>query len=230
MYRQVQMKNDHKKYQKILWRPDLNHNVKAYELQTVTYGTANVPFLAIRILHQVTDDEQESYLMIKVSKRDFYVNDVSTWANAIEETKTLRNELIMLLKRGGFELRKWSSNDVKLLENFTDICNTELIQLDVTKTQKTLELQWNAQNDVILYNLHLSQNQSPTYDKMYTLLIQTEGCVYSRPRTPIYDDTSNPSVLTPAHCLICAPLTNVPEHDLTDVKLNRLSMAIGSTL
>lgn len=64
-----------------------------------------------------------------------------------------------------------------------------------------------------------------TYDEMYTLLVQIEGCVNSRPITPIYDDPSDPSVLTPAHFLIGAPLTTIPEHDLTDgdVKINRLS-------
>ncbi|GJQ80395.1 hypothetical protein Trydic_g12255 [Trypoxylus dichotomus] len=108
----------------------------------------------------------------KVLKCDSYVDDVLTGAHTIEEIKSLRNELIMRLKRRGFELRKWPSNDVRLLANLTDICNTELIQLDVTKTQKTLGLQWNVQNDVILYNLHLSQNQSLTYDETYTLLIQ----------------------------------------------------------
>ena len=42
---------------KILQREDQNEPVKVYKLNTVTYGTACAPFLAVRTLHQLAQDE-----------------------------------------------------------------------------------------------------------------------------------------------------------------------------
>uniref|UniRef100_A0A0A9YQQ8 Pol polyprotein n=1 Tax=Lygus hesperus TaxID=30085 RepID=A0A0A9YQQ8_LYGHE len=63
-----------------------------------------------------------------------------------------------------------------------------------------------------------------TYEEMLTLLARVEAVLNSRPLCPLSnssDDDFNP--LTPGHFLIGAPLLARPEHDLTDVQLNRLN-------
>ena len=61
MYRQILVSEDHRKYQKILWSFDLNKPPKTYVLNTVTYGTTCAPFLAIRTLLQLAEDEQNNF-------------------------------------------------------------------------------------------------------------------------------------------------------------------------
>lgn len=51
MYRQIQIREQDRKCQRILWRNAPDQPVKLYELNTVTYGTFSVPFQVIRCLH-----------------------------------------------------------------------------------------------------------------------------------------------------------------------------------
>ncbi|XP_078051898.1 uncharacterized protein LOC144478050, partial [Augochlora pura] len=56
MYRQFLVRPEDRPYQKILWR-DTNNCIKTYELNTVTFGLSAAPYLAIRCLKQLAQDE-----------------------------------------------------------------------------------------------------------------------------------------------------------------------------
>ena len=76
MYRQIWIHKEDRKYQKIWWRPTEESEVKAYELKTVTYGTASAPFQAIRTLKQLAEDEAENYPdVVNLLQNNFYVDD-----------------------------------------------------------------------------------------------------------------------------------------------------------
>ena len=57
MYRQIWVSENDRFYQKILWRSSPNDPIKTHSLNTVTFGTACAPFLAVRTLHKLADDE-----------------------------------------------------------------------------------------------------------------------------------------------------------------------------
>jgi len=63
---------------------------------------------------------------------------------------------------------------------------------------------------------------SLTYEEMSTILVRVEACLNSRPITPLSNDPSDLSALTPGHFLIGRPLTNLPEPDLVNMSSNRL--------
>ncbi|XP_058817668.1 uncharacterized protein LOC131680977 [Topomyia yanbarensis] len=60
-------------------------------------------------------------------------------------------------------------------------------------------------------------------EDMNTLLVQVEGCLNSRPLTPMSDDPNDLQPLTPAHFLVGESLQAVPDPDLTVVPMNRLT-------
>lgn len=62
-----------------------------------------------------------------------------------------------------------------------------------------------------------------TYEELYTLLVQIEGILNSRPLTPLSSDPSDLSVLTPFHFLIGRSLTVVPHPQVTDITTMRLT-------
>jgi len=86
-------------------------------MTTVTFGQRSSPFLAIRTLLQLANDEAGGYSDVqRVLRNDLYVDDVVTGADCVESALQLQQNLIKVLKNGQFELRKWSSNSAKVLD------------------------------------------------------------------------------------------------------------------
>ena len=70
-------------------------------------GEVSAPFLAIRTLHQLAEEEHKHFpLAAKVVKEDTYVDDVITGANTVEQTIEIRNQLQSLRSKGGFNIRQ----------------------------------------------------------------------------------------------------------------------------
>ena len=67
---------------KILWRNSSQEPIRIYNLNTATFETACVPFLAIRTLYQLAEDERESFpIASTILKRNFYVDATSLQAH-----------------------------------------------------------------------------------------------------------------------------------------------------
>lgn len=83
IYRQVVVDVRDRKYQRIFWYHE--NKIGTYELNTVTFGVASAPYLAIRTIQQLAEDEGQNFpLARKVLKCDFYVDDFLMGGNSIE--------------------------------------------------------------------------------------------------------------------------------------------------
>lgn len=162
MYRQVRIQDQHTKFQKILWREHTNHPVQTYSLQTVTYGTTSAPFLAIRCLKQLAHEYlSDCPVLAGIIEKDFYVDDLLTGAHTILQAKQLRNDLITLLREGGFELRKWRSNkNTEIIDDQTTIDDSYHIPSDKLENTKTLGLMWNSTQDIFTFCINFKHNIS----------------------------------------------------------------------
>ena len=159
MYRQVLVHPDNAIYQKIIFRKATSEPTKSYSLNTVTYGTSCASFLAIRTLHKLAEDEGAQYpVAASVLKKDFYVDDLLTGANSYQAASALRDDLIRLLNKGGFLLRKWASNDPSLIPKDSDRSTNTHLALDPNSTVTTLGIYWNSLKDLILYSVNLPKS------------------------------------------------------------------------
>ena len=80
MYRQILV--DSKDYQRIVWQPNPDEPITDYRLLTVTYGTAAAPYLALRVLDQLVDDEGAAFLLaVPVLRHQAYVDDCAFGAD-----------------------------------------------------------------------------------------------------------------------------------------------------
>lgn len=61
MYCQVEMAEEHRKYQKIVWRMDPRLPINTYRLTRVAFGQTAAPFLAIRALQQCAIDHTHQF-------------------------------------------------------------------------------------------------------------------------------------------------------------------------
>lgn len=142
MYRQIEVHPDDRILQQILWRKD--HEIEEYQLNTVTYGLACAPFLAIRTLQQLADDEEQQFPVGAAAlRRDVYVDDVLTGAHSTNEALRLRDQLLQLCKAGGFLLRKWASNAPSLVNDLPpNLCSQQGRSWQSDETYSALGLHW----------------------------------------------------------------------------------------
>ncbi|UYV64167.1 hypothetical protein LAZ67_2006889 [Cordylochernes scorpioides] len=145
-------------YQRILWRPSPEEPVVDYLLLTVTYGTTSAPFLAMRTVQQLAEDEGQNYPEAsRVTLNDFYVDDLLTGAQTIAEAKELIDQLKDLMKRGGFHLRKWNSNCQEIVSHVEEMNEERKINLEKGAISKILGIVWDHVQDTFKVNITLPE-------------------------------------------------------------------------
>ncbi|XP_063914797.1 uncharacterized protein LOC135131147 [Zophobas morio] len=140
-------------YRQILINPD-------NRLKTLTYGTFSAPYLAIRTLLKLSEQDGSSFpLAAAALQTDTYMDDIVTGNNSYQQTLTLKHELIALLKGGGFELRKWATNDSSLVSDLppSHVCldAVNIREEDRNDTLRILGLQWNPVSDAFKFTVHI---------------------------------------------------------------------------
>ncbi|XP_029162198.1 uncharacterized protein LOC114933791 [Nylanderia fulva] len=162
MYRQILVDFRDTDYQRILWRSSPSEPVRDYRLLTVTYGTAAAPYLALRVLDQLAEDDGAQFpLAVPVLRHQTYVDDCAFGADDHILARQTRDQLIALLAKGGFRLRKWASNSPDLLSDLDPadhgLATHKVLQDD--EHLKVLGVSWNPKLDA--FQLRVSLPSSP---------------------------------------------------------------------
>ncbi|XP_022176586.1 uncharacterized protein LOC111037991 [Myzus persicae] len=111
MYRQIRVHDEDCVYQHILWRRSPEEEVQEYQLLTVTYGVNSAPYLALQCLSQLDLEDGADFPQAKgLLTFNTYVDDIVAGANSVEDLLAVQRDLVNLLQRGEFELKKWASN------------------------------------------------------------------------------------------------------------------------
>ncbi|XP_037922596.1 uncharacterized protein LOC119658865 [Hermetia illucens] len=151
MYRQILVDSRDCDLLRIVWRPEPQGPIKHYQLNTVNYGTASAPFQATRTRQQVAEDEQFTVPSAsEIIKKDFYVDDLLTGSSTIEGAAKLQNDIVTVLKKAGFNIRKWSANYEEVLKHVstTDRETSDVVNINLENTVKTLGSQWIPRDDI----------------------------------------------------------------------------------
>lgn len=158
MYRQILVDTDERKYQRIFWRFSETDELKIYTLNTVTYGNASSPYLAVKCLFYLAEEvESEHPCTSKIIKRDFYMDDLLTGSNSQEEILELQKSVTSVLRSAGFSLRKWLCNDDEILKRFEldESLDVSMIHIGQGEQNKTLGIYWDSNNDLICYKINV---------------------------------------------------------------------------
>ncbi|XP_054719312.1 uncharacterized protein LOC129228653 [Uloborus diversus] len=180
MFRQILVSHSDSDFQKIIWRENPDQKIEDYRLKTVTYGTACAPYLAIRTIKKLAEDEEMNFPKAsKVIDKDFYVDDLLTGADSIQEAENLMSDLINLMRRGGFTLRKWISNEHSILSKLPpELKGTEQsINIAEDQSVKLLGIQWDPNQDT--FAIHLNPAQEVTTKRNYGYASQN-GMIHSQ--------------------------------------------------
>jgi len=84
-----------------IWRDDPNEKIKTYELLILIYVTAPASFLVTKMIQQLVDLEENQFpKSASIARRDFYMDDLITGANSLEEVLVIRDEVLQCCFEG----------------------------------------------------------------------------------------------------------------------------------
>ncbi|XP_062703548.1 uncharacterized protein LOC134286002 [Aedes albopictus] len=157
MYRMVQQQLADRRLHKILWRDNQNEPIRVFQLNTVTYGTASAPYLATKCLKRLAElDGNKFPEAAKILCKDFYVDDMMSGVDDVQEGVKICSDIQQLLHGGGFNLRKWSSNCPAVLENIPKELQDDRTSFELDDSSaiiKTLGLIWEPRLDVFRFKI-----------------------------------------------------------------------------
>lgn len=169
MFRQILINKMDQTYQRLLWRESPKERIQTFKLQTVTYGTTSATYLATKVLWQLAHDEQKKFPAAAViTQRDFYIDDLLSGADTLDEALEVQSQIIKLLNSGGFNLRKWASNNKQLTTLIPpDSREGGLCPIQIDDTIKTLGINWNPNTDIFEFKISSTDHKGePTKRKI----------------------------------------------------------------
>lgn len=165
MYRQVLVAQKDADFQRLFWRDDPKSEIEEYRLVRVTFGTASAPYLAVKTLQQVAIDEAEASASgtSEKIKTDYYVDDLLTGCETVVEGIRIYEEMTRILRKGGFELQKWVTNNKELAKVVMDREGNQDRKVDIKMDEvvKILGLSWDKESDSFHYTAQLPILQNP---------------------------------------------------------------------
>ena len=92
MYRQILVDSNQRTFQRVLFRPDPNSDIKEYQLNTVTFGVNCAPYLAIRTMLKLAEDYKKFHAIAsKILVANMYVDDVLAGFHTIDTAPAGKN-------------------------------------------------------------------------------------------------------------------------------------------
>ncbi|GFX01806.1 DUF1758 domain-containing protein [Trichonephila clavipes] len=165
MFGQILVNEHDVEFQRIFWREIPEEPLKKYRLLTITYGTACAPYFSIRTIQQIAEEEIKKFPEAsKVALEDFYVDDLITGTNSKEDAKKLVSQVIELMKKGGFPIRKWASNESSVLESLpTELQSSSgSLHIEEDHLMKILGIISSSKEDTFRINISPPNEVRPT--------------------------------------------------------------------
>lgn len=117
MFRQIKIHEEDWRFQRILWVTS-DDELLTYQLITVTYGLACAPFLALRTILQLAENEGDKFpLAVEPLLKGRYVDDIFGGADSEDQVQEIVAQLNQLCTAGDFPLQKWVNNKPEVLQS-----------------------------------------------------------------------------------------------------------------
>ena len=164
MYRKRLFDKEDKDFHRLLWKESPSSPLEHYRMTRNTYGVTSAVFHAIRPLLQLAETTKDPVASFAL-KFDIYVDELLTGTSSQTEAKALQDVLVEHLATAGFQLRKWSSSDISLVdrlpESYRETADTKHIEAEEYFI-KTLGVVWKPKHDIFTYNVKPSEGSPQT--------------------------------------------------------------------
>ena len=160
MYIQVKMPMKQRSFLLFLWwkNTDPQNEVVDHEMTTHVFGSISFPTCSNYTLKKTAVDNvnvnKYGNEASTIVKRNFYVDDMLKSFPDVKTAGDTMNKVTALCLEGGFNLRKFTSNDVDLLkvipnELRKDGMKNKYLKLEHLTHYKALGVKWNVKDDTL---------------------------------------------------------------------------------
>jgi len=121
------------------------------------FRSTSSPSIANVCLRPVADDFGEAFdaETTETVRRNFYVDDLLRTVATEDAAVRLVSQLCSLLKRGGFQLTKWLSNNRNVIASIPveERSTSASLLLNPDLTERVLGVRWNVNNDLFGFKI-----------------------------------------------------------------------------
>ncbi len=154
MFREVWLDPNDRDLHRFFMRNE-SGRLEEFRMTRLTFGVRTSPFIATQVLRQLADNHESSYpVAAKNIRENFYVDDLLSGADTVDEVNNIHQQLTTLLQSAGMTLRKWrsNSNEVKSLIPL-DLQESDNLQISSpAEYKKALGIHWDSKQD----SLHIA--------------------------------------------------------------------------
>lgn len=150
MYPQVMIKPEFRQMQLVLWRETTKEPIVTYCLNTVMFGMRHALHSAVRALQQCATEAQKTHPIASiVARRDFYVDDLISGSDTVEEVIELRRQMQIMLAGARFPIKKWNSNSWSVMSSIdnSEWCAKSICDEAECGDQSVLGVNWDPTRD-----------------------------------------------------------------------------------
>ena len=154
MYYMPRLPERDKPSMRFLWRDSPEEEPSVYQFERTVFGDGSAPSKANYTMRRNADENGDLPLGVKAVYKHFYMDDGLPSTNSREEAIEMRKQMTGLLRRGGFHLHKWLTNDPDVLATIPEQDRSpRLLELSENKlpTDRALGVTWDAEEDVLKF-------------------------------------------------------------------------------
>lgn len=160
MFHQVAIRPEDREAQRFLWRDgNIDREPEVYEMLVMTFGATCSPCSAHYIKNLNASDFEESHSRaVRAIVHNHYVDDLLDSVDTEEEAMTLAAEVKFIHSQGGFEMRNWRSNSLRVSSSLgspNDEANKTFSSH--LEPEKVLGMLWNTSTDSFCYSVNRSR-------------------------------------------------------------------------
>ena len=152
MFREVGIQEVERDFHRYLVE-EAGGKITEFRMNRLTFGVKTSPFAATKVLLKMAEDYKASHpAAARVIEKEFYVDDMLSGAETVEEATELREEVTDLLKKGCMTIRKWLSNSAEFMSAIPEDLRAKddsSLSISPAECAKTLGVHWNTSTDTL---------------------------------------------------------------------------------
>ena len=159
MFHQVKVPREDQESLRFLWwgERDSAETPDEYAMTVHIFGATDSPCCANYALQRTAQDELENFdkETTRSVKRNFYVDDMLKSLRSVDQAIGFAKEMVSLLDKGGFRLRKFMSNNREVLQAIPpeERASSLDINLDRLPVERALGVIWNVEEDIFCFKV-----------------------------------------------------------------------------